>query len=535
MIQLKLSGLTCEGCAQTVDRALSRVPGVQRVAVYYPEALAEVEGDAPPEELVRAIEAAGYGAEPLEPQRSGARSGPRDGGAGGYDLVVIGSGSAGVAAALEAAGRGARVLVVEGGTLGGTCVNVGCVPSKALLRAGEAAHRARSAGFPGIQARGAEVDFAEVARARDALVSALRQRKYREVLEAAGVALMQGRARFTAPDRLEVDGEPLAARAYLVATGAEPVRPPIPGLEEGRVWTYLNATTARERPESLVVIGAGAVGLELALAYRRLGSRVVVLEAQDRILPGEDEELTALLRGYLEAEGLQIVTGVRVERIAGGEVRTTGGLYEGERVLVATGRRARTRGLGLEDAGVELDAAGFVRVDAALRTSNPRVLAAGDVAGLPQFVYVAAQSGRVAAQNALGAGATLDLAAVPRVTFTDPALAAVGLGEAEARARHGEGVRTATLDLADLPRALAAFDTRGRFKIVVDADGRVLGLHVLAPEAGDVIAEGALAVRLGLGYRELIETYHPYLTLAEGVRLVAQALDQDVHRLSCCA
>ncbi|GEM89869.1 mercury(II) reductase [Oceanithermus desulfurans] len=535
MVQLKLSGLTCEGCAQTVDRALSGVPGVERVAVYYPEGVAEVEGEASLEALVRAVREAGYGAEPLDPERPGAVPKPMVGEKGSYDLVVIGSGSAGVAAALEAAGRGARVLVVEGGTLGGTCVNVGCVPSKTLLRAGEAAQRARHAGFPGVEARGAKVDFAEVARARDGLVGELRERKYREVLEAAGVAIKQGRARFTAPDRLEVDGEPLAARAYLVATGAEPVLPPIPGLERGRVWTYLDATTTRERPESLVVIGAGPVGLELAQAFRRLGSRVVVLEAQDRILPAEDEELAALLRGYLEEEGLQIVTGARVERIEGREVRTIGGVYEGERVLVATGRRARTRGLGLEDAGVELDTAGFVRVNDALRTSNPRVLAAGDVAGLPQFVYIAAQSGRVAAQNALGASATLDLTAVPRVTFTDPALAAVGLGEAEARARHGEDVRAATLDLADLPRALAAFDTRGRFKIVVDAGGRVLGLHVVAPEAGDVIAEGALVVRLGLGYRELIETFHPYLTLAEGVRLVAQALDQDVHRLSCCA
>ncbi len=451
-----------------------------------------------------------------------------------YDLAIVGSGSAGVAAALEAAGRGARVLVIESDTLGGTCVNVGCVPSKALLRAGEAAKRAGSAGFPGIEARGAVVDFAEVARARDALVSELRERKYREVLEAAGVTLRRGRARFIAPDRLEVDDEPVAARAYLVATGAEPVLPAIPGIEEGRVWTYPDATTARERPESLVVIGAGPVGLELALAYQRLGSRVVVLEAQDRILPGEDEELTALLRGYLEAEGLQIVTGVRIERIAGKEAHTTLGVYEGERVLAATGRRARTRGLGLADADVELDGSGFVRVDSALRSSNPRVFAAGDAAGLPQFVYVAAQSGRVAAQNALGAGATLDLAAVPRVTFTEPALAAVGLSESAARERYDD-VRVATLDLADLPRALAAFDTRGRFKIVVNAEGRVLGLHVLAPEAGDMIAEGALALRLGLGYRELTKTFHAYLTLAEGVKLVTQALDEDLSRLSCCA
>jgi len=213
------------------------------------------------------------------------------------------------------------------------------------------------------------------------------------------------------------------------------------------------------------------------------------------VLPAEDAELAEALKGYLADEGLEIHTGVRIERIEPGRVVADAGTFDAGRILVATGRRARTEGLGLEGAGVTTDEQGFVQTDAHLPTTNPRVYAAGDVAGLPQFVYVAAQSGWVAARNALGASERLDLKAVPRVTFTDPALASVGLTEAEARAQLGAGVRTARLDLKDLPRALAAFDSRGFFKIVVNEASTVLGLHVLANEAGEVIEEGMIAVQ----------------------------------------
>ncbi len=455
-----------------------------------------------------------------------------------YDLAIVGSGSAGVAAALEARGKGARVAVIEDHTLGGTCVNVGCVPSKVMLRAAEAKHLAERPRFPGVSSQGAALDFAEVMRQKDDLVAGLRKAKYQDVLEAAGVEILRGHARFTDAETLVVGDKPIRARAFLVATGADPVLPPIPGLAESEPWTYLDAVAAKSLPESLVVIGGGPIGLELAQAFARMGSRVTVIEAMPRILPAEDEALTERLSHYLKEEGIEILTSARVsgvERNGGYRVHTEAGVFEAERVLVATGRRPRTAGLGLEEAGVALEASGAIKVDERLATTNPRIFAAGDVAGLPQFVYVAAQSGRIAAKNALGATEPLDLNALPRVTFTDPALAAVGLTEREARERYGEGVRSAVLELSDLPRALAAFDTRGLFKIVVDAEGTVLGLHVLAPEAGDVLQEGIVAVKYELNYRDLIETFHPYLTLAEGVRLVAQALDTDVHQLSCCA
>ncbi|GIW24284.1 mercury(II) reductase [Meiothermus sp.] len=455
-----------------------------------------------------------------------------------YDLLIVGSGSAGVAAALEAASRGAKAAVVEGGVLGGTCVNVGCVPSKALLRAAEAFHKAGHHPFQGIQTQAGRVELERVIRQKDDLVGSLRQEKYAEVLKAAGVSLIQGQARFLDGETLEVNGQAYKARRYLLATGAVPTLPPIPGLAESQPWTYLEALSPDTQPKSLLVIGGGPIGLEIAQAYARLGTRVTVLEATPYLLPAEDPELSTLLRGYLEAEGLSVHSGVRVQQVErDGEFRihTHGGVYRAERLLVATGRKARTEGLNLEAAGVGLGPRGEIQVDEYLRSSNPRIFAAGDAAGLLQFVYVAAQSGRIAARNALGEVEALELQAVPRVTFTDPALATVGLTEEEARGRYGSAIRVSRLPLGQLPKSMAQHDHRGLFKLVVNAEGVVLGLSILAPEAGDALQEAVLAVKFGLHYRDLIDTFHPYLTLAEGIRLVAQALDTEVGMLSCCA
>jgi len=454
-----------------------------------------------------------------------------------YDLLIVGSGSAGVAAALEASQQGAQVAVIESNVLGGTCVNVGCVPSKALLWEAEALHQAGHHPFAGIHTQALGVDLGALQGAHRDLIEGLRRAKYQEVLEAAGVPWIKGRARFIDEATLDVEGEILKAEHYILAPGAAPAIPQIPGLAESRPWTYVEALAIPSIPRRLVVLGGGAVGLELAQAYARLGARVSVLEAASRLLLAEDPELTELLREILEAEGLEIRTGIQVERVEPGEeirVVTNQGSWEAEAILVATGRLPRTAGLGLEAAGVERGPRGELRVDPSLRTSNPRIFAAGDAAGLPQYVYVAAASGRVAARNALGAQELLDLRGVPRVTFTTPSLASVGLREEEAR-RSDPNIRVARLSLHEVPRAITQREERGLFKLVVDQEGVVLGLSILAPGAGEALQEAILAVKYGLNYRDLIETFHPYLTLAEGIRLVAQALDTDVKRLSCCA
>lgn len=459
-----------------------------------------------------------------------------------HDLLIVGSGSAGVAAAIEASGRGANVAVVEAGTVGGTCVNVGCIPSKTLLRAAEANHEASSSTFDGVEPRGSKVIFDAIVRQKASLVAELRQHKYADVLDSYRVPLLRGHARFTSSNTLSVDDVPYEAERFLIATGAAATLPPIPGLRESEPWTYVEALSPREQPESLIVVGGGAVGLELAQAYARLGTRVTILEALPRILSQEEEQVSEDLEKYLKEEGIEVHTDARVSRVQrDGRYRVTAHVgtqeqaFDADRLLVATGRAPRTKGMNLEAVGVEVSPSGAVAVDEYMFTTNENILAAGDVAGLPQFVYVGALSGRVAARNALGSRREpLDLRALPRVTFTDPAVAAVGMTEEEAD-RTRAGVRTSVLPMDQVPRALAAFDTRGFIKLVIDGEGAILGMHVLAPEAGELIQEGVLAIKFGLNYRDLIDTFHPYLTSVEGVRLAAQAFDTNVEQLSCCA
>lgn len=470
-------------------------------------------------------------------------------GAADYDLVIVGTGGAGMAAAIRASELGARVALVEGAdVVGGTCVNVGCISSKNLIEAAHHYHTARTA-FPGVEPCEPELAWQEVMRQKRRIVAELRQEKYLGVLAAyERVSLLRGRATLLGDGRVRVGGDEIAARKVILAPGTSPAMPPLPGLEQ---LGALDSTTAMELerlPPSMVVIGAGAVGLELGQAFARFGVKVTVLEALDRILPTEDASLSAALADALEAEGLEIHTRVRVTGVArdGAEcvVRAQAGSLTGKiraaQLLVATGRRPNTHGLGLEAAGVATDAKGFIRVDEFMRTSNPDVFAAGDVTGGPGYVYVAAYGGGIAAQAALADGAKeqlipIDLSGMPRVTFTDPQVAAVGMTEIEARAA-GHHPKVTSLPIEHLPRAVVSYRHGGLVHLVADAESdRLLGVHIVAPNAGDVIGEAVLAVRFGLRAQELASTLHPYLTWTEGLKLAAQTFTKDVAKLSCCA
>ncbi len=464
-----------------------------------------------------------------------------------FDLAVIGGGSAGFAAAIYGAERGAKVLIVEQSTIGGTCVNVGCVPSKTLLAAAEVRHTAMRDDFRGLTTAGGGVDLAAVIAQKDELVGELRQAKYLDVLDAyPTIVLTRGRAQLSAPGRVQVAGEEVSAGGVVLATGARPWAPAIEGLEEAGYWTSTEALSPSHAPEHLLVLGGSAVGLEISQFYARLGTRVTVLEALGRLVPAEDASVGPELAGYLAKEGIVCHVGVTVRRVSrvgrtytiDGQVDGRAVTFTGDALLVATGRRPRTEGLNLEAAGVTLTAKGAIAVNRRLETTRPHTYAAGDVTGEAMFVYVAAHQGTVAAQNALaidGAAREEDLGAVPRVTFTDPAVAAVGLTEEQARA-GGLSVHSATLPLAYVPRALANRDTRGFVKIVAEVGSeRVLGVHILAPNAGEMITEATLAVRYELTLQDLRDTMHPYLTFGEGLKLAAMSFDKDVTKLSCCA
>lgn len=467
------------------------------------------------------------------------------GGTHDYDLLVIGTGGAGVAAAIQGAELGAQVAIVESGTLGGTCVNVGCIPSKNLIEAAAHYHAARTGGFPGIAPCTPALDWRGVIAQKDALVAELRQTKYADVLASyPQVDVLRGAARFVADKVVRVGSTEHRAGKVIIATGSSPAMPPIPGLDSVGALDSTSAMELEALPESLIVLGGSAVGLELGQTFARFGTRVIVLELLPRLLPNEDEDVSAALRTHLAVEGLEIHTGVtttRVERdgadvIAHVRRGNLEGQFRAQRILVATGRRADTRELGLEEAGVALTERGFVRVDSTLRTTNPDVYAAGDVTGGPGFVYVAAAAGRVAAENALlGENRELDLRAVPSVTFTSPQVASVGLTEAAARAA-GHHVEVSTLAMEHVPRALVSRDRRGLVKLVAEAGtGRLLGIHAVAPNAGDLMGEATLAIRLGLTARDVTGTLHAYLTWGESLKLAAQGFASDVSKLSCCA
>ncbi len=466
-------------------------------------------------------------------------------GDGDFDLVIVGGGSAGFGAAIRGAELGARVAMAESGTLGGTCVNVGCVPSKTLIRAAEAHHRRTHHPFQGIAATDGRPDWLAVRGHKDALVTGMRETKYRDVLRSyEAVTLFEQRATVTSGESITLaDGRQITAGKIVITTGASPWAAPIPGLEEAGYLDSTSAMALDTLPSSLIVIGASAVGLELAQMFLRLGVRVTVLEALPRIVPVEDPAIGNALAEYLTAEGMEIHAGVTIERVERNGSYTVrfqhdgrGGTATADQLLVATGRRANTKGFGLEDVGVTLGKRGEIVVNEYLQTENPDIYAAGDVTGEPMLVYVAASGGTTAAENALtGNTRPFDLTALPKVTFTDPQVASVGFTEEEIGFQGRESV-TAELPLEHVPRSLAARDTRGFVKLVADANTRkIVGAHILASEAGEMITELALAVQFGLTIENLTSVFHPYLTLSEGVKLAAQTFDKDVAKLSCCA
>ena len=461
------------------------------------------------------------------------------------DLAVIGAGSAGFSAAIRASELGASVALIGYGTIGGTCVNIGCVPSKTLIRAAETLHGAHAASrFAGIEANARITNWASVIAQKDELVGALRQAKYRDLLPAyEEIEYIEGHARLTR-DGIDVDGDLIRPGKIVIATGAAPRTPAIVGLEKVAWLTSTTALELRELPTSIMVIGGGVIGCELGQMFARAGVHVTIL-CRSRLLPTEDAEISDALASSLRAEGIDVRCSLVYERIAANDdgavltVRNADGMREeiaADRVLIATGRTPNSAGLGLAEVGIRTNVGGGIDVDAQMQTSRAGTYAAGDVTGRDLFVYMAAYGAKVAADNALrGSGRTYDARAMPQVTFTDPQVATVGLTHEAATAR-GFDVQTVRLELHDVPRALAARDTRGFFKLVADrASGKLLGAHILAPEAGDSIQTAVLAIKHGLTVTDLADTIFPYLTMVEGLKIAALGFNKDVGKLSCCA
>jgi mercuric reductase len=538
---LTITGMTCSHCEHSVEQALLSVPDVHRAKASYATGtvLLEAANKVSISALLAAVHAAGYEV---------VLAGNETKKGAGLNVAIIGTGSAAFAAAIRAVEEGATVTVIEAGTVGGTCVNVGCVPSKIMIRAAHVAHLQAHHPFPGLANFTPAIDRKALVAQQQARVEELRHAKYESILESnPGINLLRGYASFIDAKTLLVKDAAgketrLQADRILIATGRSPQIPSIPGLADTPYWTSTEALVAEKMPQHLIVYGGSVVALELAQAYLRLGSQVTLI-ARSTLLSKEDPAIGEGLKAILEEEGMRVLINTQIKN-----VRFNGTGYElalnqqsgtetisADQLLIATGRKPNTHGMELSRAGINTDASGAVIVDDHLRTSAPNIFAAGDCTNAPQFVYVAAAAGTRAAVNMTAGDATLDVSIVPAVVFTDPQVATVGLTEAQAE-QQGITTLSRTLGLENVPRALANFDTRGFIKLVTEKDtGRLLGAHILAAEGGEIIQTAALAIRNKMTVAELASQLFPYLTMVEGLKLCSQTFTKDVKQLSCCA
>ncbi|HWO14568.1 MAG TPA: mercuric reductase [Polyangiaceae bacterium] len=448
-----------------------------------------------------------------------------------YDAIIVGSGQAGVPLAVRLAEAGRRVLIIEKGSFGGTCVNTGCTPTKTLVASARAAHVARCAGRLGVTVGRVDVDFAAVMARKDAIV-----RRWREGVERRlgsqpeRLQVLRGHARFVATDTLEVDGARHRAPLIVINTGARPVLPELPGLDAAACLTNESALDLRELPRRLLVLGGGYIGCELAQMFRRLGSEVAVIYRAEHLLDREDVDTSGALERAFDDEGIERLSSSRVERAArsaaGVELRLVGGRsLEGSHLLVATGRRPNSDDLGLERAGIALDRRGFVQVDDDYRTTAAGVYAVGDVTGGPQFTHASWDDHRrlLAALERPGTGRR-GARIVPYTVFTDPEVAGVGLSENEARAR-GVPFEVATLAFGDVARAIETDETHGTLKVLIDpASERILGCRLVGSQAGELVHVFVVLMQAGASARAIVDAEFVHPTLGEGVQSLVRRL-----------
>ncbi|MEE4662101.1 MAG: mercuric reductase, partial [Halieaceae bacterium] len=448
------------------------------------------------------------------------------------NLLVIGAGSAGLVASLIGATVKAKVSLVERHKMGGDCLNTGCVPSKALIRSGRIAEYLRRAEEFGLMPTEPVVDFAAVMDRVQSVVKAIEPHDSVERYESLGVNCIQGDARLVSPWEVDIDGQRRSARNIIIAAGAGPLVPPVPGLAEQDYLTSDSLWNLRELPARLLVMGGGSIGCELAQAFRRLGSEVTLVDMAEQIMPREDPEVAALVHAAFSDAGIRVLTG---HKAVGFRRDETGNVarfeHEGEtveqpfdRVLVAVGRKPNTEGLGLEDLGIETNSNGTLKVDAYLRTSLPTVYACGDIAGPYQFTHMASHQAWYSAVNALFGFLRkfrVDYSVVPWATFTDPEVARVGLNETDAR-QQGVEYEVTRYDIDDLDRAIADGEARGFIKVLtVPGKDRILGVTIVGYHAAELLAEYVLAMKHGIGLNKILGTIHVYPTLSESNKFVA--------------
>ncbi len=552
-INLKIEGMTCDHCATGIEKRVSTLDGVTENNVSYTEGKGHFKFDnskISDKDIVNAIN--GIGAYKVadnstnETQKQEITDPVQSGNQNFYDLIIIGGGSAAFSAAIEAEELGLTTLMVNGGLpIGGTCVNVGCVPSKYLIRAAESIHSASFSPFDGIVPNKPEVDYKRIIRQKKALVAQLQKKKYLDIVDGLNnVTIVEGWAKFTSEKTIDVSGESYTALKFILATGAKTNVPDYKGLKEVGYLTNVSIFDLEELPDSLIVLGAGYIALEIAQAYNRFGTKVQIVHRSERILRTQMPDVTDELHKHLADDGIDIQlnntiqkisktkNGIVVEAVQNGQIKT----YEATHLLIATGTKPNTKGFGLEEIGVNLGPKSHIKVSAKQETSLPHIYAVGDCTNTPAFVYTAAYEGKIAVQNAFsGMNKDADYTGLPWVVFTDPQVAGAGMDENGAE-KAGIPYETSVVPLSEVPRSQVALDTRGFIKLIRNPEtDKLIGARIVAPEGGELAMQTSLAIKYGITVEELANSFHPYLTLSEGVKLAAITFNKDVAELSCCA
>jgi mercuric reductase len=545
IIELKIKGMTCDSCASHVSKALASVNGVETVKINgwkSGHATVSLKDSIDSDALVAAVKKAGYNAEVDKSflTEEGKNSFP------GNDLIIIGGGSAAFAAAIRASELEKKTLMInEGLPIGGTCVNVGCVPSKTLIRTAEAFHNTNHTNFESIKTGGSKLDFKTAIKQKTELVESLRQKKYIGILSTdENVKIIEGRGKLTGKNSVTVNGVTYTSKYILIAAGSSTVIPDIPGLNTVPYLTNDSLYELEELPQHIIIIGGRYIALENAQLLARLGAKVTILQRSNRILPNEMPDITQALTKYLNQEGVEIKTGVKLQSVekandkivVKADIEGNGQHIEGTHLLIASGRKGNAKGLDLEELEINTFGNGFIKTDEFLKTNVSNIFCAGDITGQNLFVYTAAYEGKLAVDNMFSGKLTAkNYNPLPWVIFTDPQVAGVGHDENSADVA-GIDYDVSTVQLTDIPRSLAARNTKGFIKLIRNkADDTLIGARILASEGSELLMEVSLAIKFGIKVSELRQMFHPYLALSEGIKIAAIGFDKDVKKLSCCA
>ncbi len=544
-VTLNIEGMTCDHCAVSIGKRFDGKKGIIARDVLYNRKRGEFTFNPSlisKQEIIDTINSSKTYRVVSSVQENGY-------GKNHFDLIIIGGGSAAFSAAIKAEELGLSTLMVNAGlAFGGTCVNVGCVPSKTLIRAAETVYHATHSNFAGIKPKGADIDFAQVIKDKKQLVATLQQKKYLDVVgDFENLKMIEGWAEFLDNKTILVNGkDKYTALKFIIATGATTNVPEIEGLKDIGFLTNATLFDLEEKPESLTIMGAGYIGLEIAMAYNRLGVKVRIIEFTDRVLRTQTPDVSEELEKQIRSEGIEILPNFRAIKF---EKSGTGAtiyckcpdgsitkLVEPGRIVVVSGISPNTKRLGLQNIDIQLTEKGHIVVNEKMETNAPNIYAAGDVTNTPAFVYTAAHEGKVAVENAFtGAEKKVDYSSLPWVVFTDPQVAGAGLDEVQAEAQ-GISFEVSKLPLSEVPRSIAARDTRGFIKLIRNTEtDKLIGARVVAPEGGELIQQLSMAIKYGITVTDLAQGLYPYLTLGEGIKLAAITFGKDVSKLTCCA